>query len=109
MIRKEWPDIKRDLDARTPSPVSLVKAKSINPADLGKNHQVLAYGYDLDGTALTIHLYDPNHADDDTITMGLDIGHPDKATPVRYSDGGTVHCFFRSDYTPRSPAALPRP
>lgn len=109
MIRKEWPVIKHDLDTRTLSPVSLVKAKSVNPADLGKNHQVLAYGYDLNGTALTIHLYDPNHADDDAITMSLDIGHPDKSTPVHYSDGGAVFCFFRSDYSPRSPAAIPRP
>jgi hypothetical protein len=109
MIRKEWPAIKRDIDARTLSPVSLVKAKSINPADLGKNHQVLAYGYDLNGAALTIHLYDPDHADDDTITMSLNISHADKATPVHYCGGGTVYCFFRSDYAPRSPDALPRP
>jgi hypothetical protein len=38
--------------------------------------------------------------------MSLDIGHPDKPTLVRYSDGGTVYCFFRSDYTFKSPAAL---
>ena len=106
MIRKEWPDIKRDLDARTLSPVSLVKAKSVNPADLGKNHQVLAYGYDLNGTALTIHLYDPNHADDDAITMSLDIGHPDKATPVHYSDGGTVLLLLPQRL--QRPAAPPR-
>lgn len=106
MINKEWPAIKGDLDAHTLSPVSLVKAKSHNPVDLGKNHQVLAYGYDLAGTALTIHLYDPNHADDDTVTMSLDIAHPGNQTPVTYSDGSQVFCFFRSGYSYRSPATL---
>jgi hypothetical protein len=106
MINKEWPAIKGDLDAHTLSPVSLVKVKSHNPMDLGKNHQVLAYGYDLADTALTIHLYDPNHADDDTVTMSLDIAHPGKATPVTYSDGSQIFCFFRSDYSFRSPATL---
>jgi hypothetical protein len=109
MIRQEWPGIKADLDRRTLSTVSLVTVKSINPADLGKNHQVLAYGYELNGTTLTMHLYDPNHADDDSITMSLDIGHPDEATPVRYSYGATVYCFFRSGYTPHDPSAIPRP
>jgi hypothetical protein len=105
----QWPAIRRALDAGRPCPLGLVKVWSRNPFRLGDNHQVLAYGYDLNGTGLTLHLYDPNHADDDTITMSLDVGHPDKVTPVRYSDGGTVYCFFRSDYSPRSPAALPRP
>jgi hypothetical protein len=27
---------------------------------LGKNHQVLAYGYERSGQDVTVHIYDPN-------------------------------------------------
>src|SRR4030095_3558548 len=50
---------------RRRGPRGLVKAKSRAPRDLGANHQVLAYGYELDGTRLTLRLYDPNPPDDD--------------------------------------------
>ena len=104
MINEAWPAIKADIDGGHVSPVSLVKVKSLNPLDLGKNHQVLAYGYDLIGTSLVIHIYDCNHPDDDTITMSLDIAHPEHATKVSYSTGSTVWCFFRSEYTFHKPA-----
>ena len=41
-------------------PLGPVTVHSTNPLDLGMNHQVLAYGYELDGTALTLRVYDPN-------------------------------------------------
>jgi hypothetical protein len=103
MINEAWPAIRKDLDSGVPSPLSLVEVKSLNPFDLGKNHQILAYGYDLSGSALTLHLYDPNSPNDDTVTMSLDISHPDHATAVTYSTGSTIWCFFRSDYTFRDP------
>jgi hypothetical protein len=107
MIRQSWPAIQGDLNAGVPSPVSLVRVKSLNPLDLGVNHQVLAYGYELAGSALTIRVYDPNHPGDDTVTMSLNVGNPASPTPVRYSaDSEPVYCFFRSDYTFRSPAAI---
>src|ERR1700704_1817227 len=61
MLRNEWPRIQTDLDAGHPVPLGLVKIKSSQPRDLCKNHQVLAYGYDLNGTDLTLWLYDPNY------------------------------------------------
>jgi hypothetical protein len=103
MIRVEWPAIRGDLDRGALSPLGLVKAKSRNPADLGKNHQVLAWGYDLEGTRLTLRLYDPNHPDDDGVTMALDLGRPRRATPVTCSHGGTVWCFFRTGYRFKDP------
>jgi hypothetical protein len=73
---------------------------------------VLAWGYDLEGTGLTLRLYDPNHPDDDGVTMSLDLGHPRRATPVTCSDGGTVWCFLRTGYRFKDPwpvlAALAR-
>ena len=49
MITQEWPQIRRDIDEGTPSPLGLVRVKSIDPLDLGDNHQVLAYGYERAG------------------------------------------------------------
>ena len=103
MINEAWPAIRADLDSGILSPVSLVEVKSLSPFDLGKNHQVLAFGYDLIGSALTLHLYDSNNPNDDTVTMSLDIGNPDHTTDVTYSTGSTIWCFFRSSYTFKNP------
>jgi hypothetical protein len=102
MINDEWPKIKSDLDNGRLSPLGLIETKSLNPLDLGENHQVLAYGYDLDGTDLTIYLYDPNHPYFD-VTMSLSLANPEHTTPVIYSTGETIWCFFRVDYSPPSP------
>ena len=99
MINNEWPKIRADIDNGRPSPIGLIEIKSLDPFQMGNNHQVLAYGYDLDGTDLTIHLYDPNYPNDDTVTMSLSIADPQHTTPVIYSKGETVWCFFRPDYT----------
>jgi hypothetical protein len=103
MVHDAWPRVRAELDAGLPCPLGLVKARSLNPFDLGKNHQVLAYGYDLDGAALTLRLYDPNHPDDDQVTMSLEVGDPTRATRVRYSDGSTVWCFFPTPYRFKDP------
>jgi hypothetical protein len=104
MIKNEWPKIRSDIDQGRLSPLGLIKVKSANPLNLGRNHQVLAYGYDLDGTALTLHIYDPNYPDDDAVTLSLDIGNPAHPTAVRYSPGETIYCFFRTGYSHKEPA-----
>src|SRR4051812_4494099 len=46
-IVEEWPKVRADLDANRLACLGLVTVASLNPADLGKNHQVMAYGYTL--------------------------------------------------------------
>ena len=99
MIKHEWRKIKKDLDGGHLSPLGLIEIKSFNPLDMGQNHQVLAYGYDLNGTDLTIRICDSNHPDDDSVTMSLSLAHPERTTTVTYSTGETILCFFRTDYT----------
>jgi hypothetical protein len=110
MIKQEWPKIKADLDGGKPSPIGLVTVKSVDPRQLGQNHQVLAWGYEVDGTELKIYVYDPNHPDDDEVFISLSTAKPKQATEVRYSGrvfGGDhrIWCFFRSQYTPSVPPA----
>ncbi len=98
MINDEWPKIKADIDSGQLSPIALVEIKSLDPTQMGKNHQVLAYGYDLDGADLMIRLYDPNNPNDDTVTMSLSIAEPEHTTSVTNSVVPTVWCFFRPIY-----------
>jgi hypothetical protein len=114
-INEEWPKIKSDLDANQLSTLGLVHGSEpptvgffTGMQDLGECHQVLAYGYDLDGSALTIHIYDPDHFGAQTIA--LDIGHPGSATPIHVSGWaeGMFRGFFRTHYNfhdPRTPAS----
>ena len=108
MINEEWPKIRMDIDSGRLSPLGLVKIRSLNAGDLGHNHQVVAFGYDLNGNDLTLHLYDPNNHDNDNVTMSLNIGDPMHTTVVTFSpsDGMDPFCFFRTDYAFADPSSL---
>jgi hypothetical protein len=99
MIRVEWPAIKADLDRGTLCPLGLITTKSHNPLVVGRNHQVLAWGYDLQGTRLTLRIYDPNRPNDDRVALTLDTARPRTATEVHCSRGDSVCCFFRTSYS----------
>jgi hypothetical protein len=104
MINVEWPKILADIDDGHPSPLGLVRVKSSDPFDLKRNHQVLAYGYDLIGSALTLHLYDPNRPHDDAVTLSLGLSNPSKPVEITCSPPGpTVFAFFRVRYEPSTP------
>jgi hypothetical protein len=104
MVNQEWPAVRLDIDRGHPSPLGLVTVKSSNPMDLKQDHQVLAYGYDLGGDGLTLHLYDPNQPGRDDVTLTLSVDHPSQPTVVTMSPSGpTVYAFFRVTYTPALP------
>lgn len=111
-IVEEWPArIRPDLDAGRLCCLGLVTASGSNPGDLGLNHQVLAYGYDLDAAnRLTIHVYDPNTAvaGADKVTLALDLAHPEHATPIAstVAISHPVRGFFRVGYAYRNPKGL---
>lgn len=102
MIVEEWPLIRQDLDAGRPSPLGLVCVKSEDPFQLGKNHQVMAYGYDLQGSRLSLCIYDPNLPKNDTLRLSLNLDQPEHTTAVSYTPK-TVWSFFRSNYRPELP------
>lgn len=106
MIREEWPRIKADLDAGRPCPLGLVCVKTADFTRLGENHQVMAYDYELTGNDLKLYICDPNEHDNNSVRMQLNIGAPDHTTPVAYSTGKTVFCFFKSTYSFRVPPSV---
>jgi hypothetical protein len=103
MLRLEWPKVRADIHAGHPSPLGLVRVKSADPFELKRNHQVLAYGYDLAGSRLTLRLYDPNHPRADDVTLSLDIDDPTEPTAIATSPAATVFSFFRVPYEPATP------
>jgi hypothetical protein len=123
MINDQWPKIKEDIDNGRLSPIGLIEVDaSIDPFRMGENHQVLAWGYKLDGpnlTDLTIHVYDPNFQNDDSVAMSLSIADPQHTTDITYSYiiGGSripvpnikIWCFFRPEYSFSSPPPAPTP
>lgn len=106
-ISQQWPAVRNDLDRGIPSALGLVTVASRNPADLGANHQVLAYGYDVAGTSVTLHVYDPNSGQDDGVTITFDTARPTKATKFAHTIriGHPVRGFFRTAYSPVAPPA----
>ncbi len=115
-INEEWPKIKADLDANLLSPLGLVHGQEpptvgffTGIQDLGGCHQVVAWGYDLDGSSLKIFIYDPDFTGDNN-TITLNIGNPDNTTPIAVSNwpSGTFRGFFKTHYSyhdPRTPAS----
>ncbi len=104
MIREEWPKIRAEIDGGRPPPLGLVRVKSWNPFDLKFNHQVLAYGYDLDDGRVVFHLYDPNRPGDDDVSLSLRISGPRRPSPVRSTlPGRPVYSFFLVTYRPSEP------
>jgi hypothetical protein len=102
---RQWPAVRADLDRGRPCPLGLVKLASANPADIGKNHQVLAYDYEMTGTAVAVRLYDPNQADNDDVTLSFDLADAGASGPLRMDPDASaapgVRYFFRVPYRPK--------
>jgi hypothetical protein len=67
----EWPRIRTDIDAGRLSMVGLVRHRGMSPWAMTQSHQVLAFGYDLDGDDITLRIYDPNWPGRDDVVLRL--------------------------------------
>jgi hypothetical protein len=104
-IVRQWPLVKRGLDAGVPVPLGLVTMASPNPGQLGHNHQVLAWSYQLAGPEVSIGVYDPNSGQDDSVRIRFDTSDPSAATTFRHNIniGWPVRGFFHTAYSPVTP------
>jgi hypothetical protein len=104
MLQVEWPKVRALLDAGTLAMIGLVRIVSLDPQQLGKNHQVIAYGYDLDGPRVTLRILDPNWPRDDAVTLAFDTSDPKGVVAPSWSRSDTPPvCFFTAPYEPRDP------
>jgi len=69
----EWPRIRADIDAGRLSMVGLVRHTGLNPLRLTQSHQVLAFGYEVAGDAITLRIYDPNWPNRDDVSVTFDM------------------------------------
>ena len=86
-IKVQWPQVKADLDRGVPAALGVVTVASKKPKDLGFNHQVLAYGYEVAGRAVTVKVYDPNRGQRDDISIRFNASAPTKATTFEHDLG----------------------
>jgi len=107
-IRVGWPAIKATLDSGQPCPLGLIRIKSAKLSDMGKNHQVLATGYDVMDDLLTLFIYDPNYPNRNNLTLSMSLASPEQATPIKYSavNDLPVFAFFPVKYKFRSPPVV---
>jgi hypothetical protein len=85
---RQWNVIKPELDAGRLVCLGLIRVRSFSPAALGRNHQVLAYGYDTnDSGRVTLAICDPNHHDVDDVTLSF---ATTGSSAVEYAIGATV-------------------
>lgn len=99
-FREEWPRLRAELDRGRLAALGFIRHRSANPFRVGENHQVLAYGYSQCGTsgAVTLHVYDPNHALRDDLTMTFNPTAPAASGSIDYSIGAHVRGFFYTPY-----------
>jgi hypothetical protein len=108
-ITRQWPRIRAKLEAGQPAALGIVTVASANPLLLGHNHQVLAYACLVEGTQVTLHVYDPNSGPADDVCIRFDAAAPAAAHFTHTIDiSGPVRGFFLTDYSPALPPGVVR-
>ena len=102
-VLREWPRIRAEIDTGHPAVIGLIRVAGASPWALTRNHQVLAYAYEMDDGSLALRVYDPNHPGDDTVELRITIS-PGVGVPwrerivLRQSTGEPLLGFFRQPY-----------
>ncbi len=105
-VQVEWPKIRAEVDAGRPALVGLVRAIGPNPLLLAEHHQVVAYGYEVDGDRLALRIYDPNHPDMDDVEVRLRLG-VERRGPGTFlqTTGEELFAFWLLPYSFAEPSA----
>jgi hypothetical protein len=101
----EWPQIRAQLDAGQPTPIGLVTVAAANPLQLGRNHQVLTYSYQVAGSRVSLQVYDPNSGPSDDVCIRFDTVAPHAGFTHSVNIGLPVRGFFLTPYSPAQPPA----
>jgi hypothetical protein len=103
-VERQWPLIRASIDAGQPAALGVVTMASAWPGVLGRNHQVLAYGYEQAGTTVNIAVYDPNSGPDDQVRIVFDAA--DAVFEHNLSIAWPVRGFFLTRYSAAVPPAV---
>jgi len=107
-VVEELTQVLAEIDNRGTSCLGLVVASGLDLRDLGRNHQVLAYGYRRSGRHVSVRVYDPNDPGDDTVTLHVRTDKEGRELPVEYDGSGdlAVRGFFRVGYAAARPPVV---
>ncbi|MDO8689558.1 MAG: hypothetical protein Q7R39_06040 [Dehalococcoidia bacterium] len=106
LTRGEISKLRTRIDAGRPAPIGLVVAASL--AELGNDHQVVAYGYDYDATSqkTTIYLYDNNYPDRDDAVLVADPAKPHLDELVGSDVVASWRGMFIQNYRRKTPPTI---
>jgi len=102
-VRGEWPKIRAEIDAGHLPMLGLLRSASANPLLLAGQHQVMGWGYRVDGRSLAIRIYDPNSPDRDDVEIRAEVDDSPGARPrvrLEQSTGEPLMGFFLARYEP---------
>ncbi len=104
-LTRHWPRVLAGLNDGVPAPLGVVTVAGRNPLRLGANHQVLAYAYTAESSAVTLRVYDPNRGADDDVTISFPATAPGSGTAFGHNLGISlpVRGFFVTGYRPARP------
>jgi hypothetical protein len=100
--KKKLPELLGTLDLGRPVPLGLIRTRNL--FEIGSNHQVVVYGYELSngGNTLKLFIYD-NNFHDTPVTLTTNPNDPEAIT---YSKGTKWIGFFMEDYQPKTPTYI---
>lgn len=104
-LEHEWPIAKAGLEAGHLVPVGLVRVSSMDPRNLTRNHQVLAWGYREDGREVSLRIYDPNWPDRDDVVVTIHLDNALRPAGLSQSTGEPLRGWFVLPYSPAEPRA----
>ena len=87
-VTSSWPHVRADIDAGHPSPLGLVTVHTADLTQIGKCHQVLAFGYDIDDAQIvTLNIYDPNTGIEiaDEVWISFNAAAPHTVSPITHN------------------------
>lgn len=98
---KEFPKVKKSIDAGTPCAIGLCQAESLKT--LGGDHQVVCYGYEEGPETSALLIWDNNYPGrEQRVTFATRYSRQGDMT-IRHSDGSEWRAFFHEDYDPEKP------
>ena len=100
---REWPKAKALIDGGKIAMIGLIRVASVNPMQLTRNHQVLAFGYAEDGRGVTLRLYDPNWPDRDDVSIRIALDPALRPSGLSQSTREPLLGWFVLPYSPADP------
>jgi hypothetical protein len=101
MVGIQWPRVRAVIDSNQLCPLGLIYHKTADPAKIFDQHQVLAYGYEITGSTVTLLINDPNEPRKEQ-RLVLDTSDIN-VLRVSYTGYSTIWAFFATDYVFNQP------